>query len=145
METKKANISLNCSYVGGHLTNDPEYKMTSSGIAIANFTVAVNRKYKSGEEWKEEAEYIRIKCFKNIAERAKSILSKGTSIIVIGRIHTSSWEDNGVKKYITEVIADNFQKIDPSNLEGKPKQEKEEETEEDLPREDDIDVKDIPF
>ena len=142
MENAKSNLNVNCSYVGGHITNDPEYKQTPSGTAIANMTVAVNRKYKSGEELKSEVEFIRVKLFTKLAETAKAILKKGDTVLVIGRIHTSSWDDaNGSKKYMTEVIADNFQKVDPK-IDFSIKQETEE-VEDEIGKE--IDKMDIPF
>ena len=114
MENSKSNLNVNCSYVGGHITADPEYKMSAGGTAIANITVAINRSYKQGEEWKKEVEFIRVKLFSRLAETANSILKKGDTVLVIGRIHTSSWEDNvGVKKYMTEVVAESLQKVDP--------------------------------
>jgi len=142
METSKSNLNINTVYVGGHITNDPEYKTTAGGIAIANMTVAVNRSYKQGEEWKKEVEFIRVKLFGRFADTAKSILAKGDTVLITGRIHTSSWEDNGTKKYMTEVIAENMQKVDPKN----DFSTKEERTDEPPITEDnEIDTKDIPF
>jgi single-strand DNA-binding protein len=145
METSKSNLNVNTVYVGGHITADPEYKTTGGGVAIANMTVAVNRSYKQGEEWKKEVEFVRIKLFGKFADTAKGILSKGDTVLITGRIHTSSWEDNGVKKYMTEVIAENMQKVDPK-IDLGPKKEKEEEIEtvEDEP-DNEIDTKGIPF
>jgi single-strand DNA-binding protein len=109
-------------------------------------TVAVNRKYKSGEEWKSEVEFIRVKLFTKLAETAKAILKKGDTVLVIGRIHTSSWDDaNGAKKYMTEVIADNFQKVDPKT-DFSTKEEREDEppiVEDEIGNE--IEKMDIPF
>jgi len=142
METAKSNLNINTVYVGGHITNDPEYKTTVGGIAIANMTIAVNRSYKQGEEWKKEVEFIRVKLFGRFADTAKSILSKGDTVLVTGRIHTSSWEDNGSKKYMTEVIAENMQKVDPkANLSTKEERDDEPPVVED----NEIDTKGIPF
>ena len=143
METTKSNLNVNSSYVGGHITADPEYKTTAGGIAIVNMTIAVNRSYKQGEEWKKEVEFIRVKLFSKLAETANSILKKGDTVLVIGRIHTSSWDDaNGVKKYMTEVIAENFQKVDPKTDFSTKKEAEEIEPVED---QSEIDTKEIPF
>jgi len=143
METTKSNLNVNTAYIGGHITNDPEYKTTGGGVSIANMTVAVNRSYKSGEEWKKEVEFVRVKLFGKFAETAKAILKKGDTVLITGRIHTSSWEDNGVKKYMTEVIAENMQKVDPKT-DFSTKKEAEEEIEA-VEDQSEIDTKDIPF
>jgi single-strand DNA-binding protein len=143
MENAKSNLNVNSCYVGGHITADPEYKLTGGGTAVANMTVAVNRNYKQGEEWKKEVEFIRVKLFSRLAETANSILKKGDTVLVIGRIHTSSWEDNtGIKKYMTEVIAENFQKVDPKT-DFSTREKPEEDLEDEIGKE--IEKIDIPF
>lgn len=90
----------------GNITRDPDLKYTPSGTAVLNFSVATSRSYKSGDEWKEQVEFTNVVLWRN-AESAASRIRKGTRVLVDGRLQTQSWEKDGVKKYRTEVVADN--------------------------------------
>lgn len=92
----------------GNLTDDPELRFTPSGAAVANFTVASNRRYtdRSGNQ-QEEATFMRVNCWRDMAENVAESLHKGDRIIVIGRIRVRSYEDQtGQTKWITEIEAD---------------------------------------
>ncbi len=92
----------------GNLTDDPELRFTPSGAAVANFTVASNRRYKdrSGND-QEETTFMRVNCWRDMAENVAESLHKGDRIIVIGRIRVRSYEDqSGQTKWITEIEAD---------------------------------------
>jgi single-strand DNA-binding protein len=90
----------------GRLTKDPEIRYTQSSTAVCNFTLAVNRRFqKQGEERK--ADFIPVVVWGKQAEFCSKYFEKGRQVAVVGRIETSSWEDNeGKKRYKTEVIAD---------------------------------------
>ena len=92
----------------GNLTDDPELRFTQGGAAVANFTVASNRRYtdRSGNQ-QEETTFMRVNCWRDMAENVAESLHKGDRIIVIGRIRVRSYEDqSGQTKWITEIEAD---------------------------------------
>ena len=99
---------MNKSILLGRLTKAPEIRMSSANndMLIANFTLAVNRKYvKPGEE--RQADFINIVAYSKLAEFANKYLRQGLQICVCGRIQTRNYEDkNGIKHYVTEVIAE---------------------------------------
>ncbi len=99
---------LNKVQLMGNVTNDPDLRFTPSGSAVLNFSIATNRSYKVGEEWKEEVAFHNIVVWRNAESLAKR-LKKGTRIYVEGRLNTRSWDDTetGKKNYKTEVIVDN--------------------------------------
>lgn len=94
----------------GHLGEKPEVKFTTSGTAVANLSLATNESWKDASgEVKEKTEWHRIVVFGKRAETAGEWLSKGQLILVEGKLQTRSWEDkDGVKRYTTEVICENF-------------------------------------
>lgn len=97
----------------GNLTSDPELRYTANGTPVANFSVATNRRYKVGEEWKDEVEYHNVVIFGNLADSFGKRTHKGTRVQIVGRLRTSSWDgQDGQKKYKTEIIADDAFLID---------------------------------
>ena len=102
----------------GRLTKDPELKFTSSNIAVVTFTLAVNRNF-SNSEGKEEADFIQCVAWRKTAENVGKYVRKGSLVGVDGRIQTRNYEaQDGTKRYITEVVADNVRFLD-----SKPKDE----------------------
>lgn len=100
----------------GNMTNDPELKFTPSGTAVLNFSMATNRRYKQGEEWKDEVAYHNIVVWGNLAQGLATRAKKGTRVLVDGRLQTRSWEGNdGKKNYRTEIVANNVLLIDRFN------------------------------
>lgn len=98
---------MNKSILLGRLTKAPEIRFSQkSQIKVANFTLAVNRKYVApGEE--RQTDFINIVAYSKLAEFAEKYLKQGLQICVGGRIQTRNWEDkNGQKRYATEVIAE---------------------------------------
>jgi single-strand DNA-binding protein len=103
--------SLNKVFLMGNLTRDPELRYVPSGTAVANFSVAVNRVYKdkAGEK-KEEATFVRVVVWGKIAEVCGEYLTKGSPVLVEGRLQSRSWEgQDGQKKNTLEVVADSVQ------------------------------------
>ena len=98
------NISL-----VGRLTKDPEVKFTSSNIAYARFTLAVNRTF-SGPSGEREADFIQCIAWRRQAENLARFVKKGSLVGVEGRIQTGSYDDkDGIRKYTTDVVADSVQ------------------------------------
>ncbi len=101
---------LNKAIIIGNLTRDPEQKALPSGVTVTSFSVATNRVYKDKDGNKQEqADYHNIVVFGRQAETAGQYLKKGQSVLIEGRMQTRSWEQDGVKKYRTEIIADRVQ------------------------------------
>ena len=101
---------LNKAIIIGNLTRDPEKKALPSGIAVTSFSVATNRTYKDKNGAKQDAtEFHNIVVFGRQAETAGQYLKKGQSVLVEGRLQTRSWEQDGVKKYRTEILASTVQ------------------------------------
>ena len=104
-----ANISINRVILAGNLVRDPETRFLPSGVAVASFSIAVNRRYKSNNEVKEEVSFFDISVFGKAGENCAEYLSKGRSVLVEGRLRQRSWETDGVKRSKIEVVADNVQ------------------------------------
>lgn len=101
---------VNKAIVIGNLTRDPEQRALPSGIAVTNFSLATNRVYKDKDGNKQEqADYHNVVVFGRQAETAAQYLKRGQSVYVEGRMQTRSWEQDGQKKYRTEIIADRVQ------------------------------------
>ena len=88
----------------GRLGKEPEVRALENGSTRATFTLATSEIYKDKEGKKiEQTEWHNIVCWRNKAEFAEAYLSKGKLIYLEGKLRTRSWEDNGIKKYITEI------------------------------------------
>jgi single-strand DNA-binding protein len=99
--------SFNRVILLGNLTRDPEVRYIPSGTAVASFAIAVNRRYKQGEEMKDEVSYIDIVVFGKTAENCGQYLNKGDAILVEGRLQQRRWDDkdSGQKRSKVEVVA----------------------------------------
>jgi single-strand DNA-binding protein len=91
----------------GNLTKDPELRYTPNGAAVSTFRIAVNTRYKQGEENKEETLFIDTVVFGKQAENCSQYLSKGSQVLVEGRLQERRWESDGQQKSKFEVIAQN--------------------------------------
>ena len=99
----------------GRLTRDPELRYTGSNTAVATFTLAVNRTF-SNQQGEREADFINIVVWRKQAENVKNYLTQGSQVAVEGRIQTRSYDDqNGQKRYVTEVVADNVEFLGSKN------------------------------
>lgn len=107
MESHMANG--NTVVLVGNLTDDPELRFTSSGQALAKFTLAVNRRWqnRSTNEWQEDTSFIRCTCWGEQAERIAESLQKGARTIVTGRLQENKWETKeGEKRSTIEINVD---------------------------------------
>ncbi len=101
---------LNKVYLIGNLTRDPELKALPSGIKVCSFGLATNRIYKDKDgQRKESTEFHNVVVFARIAELSAQYLKKGSQALVEGRMQTRSWDQDGQKKYRTEIVAENIQ------------------------------------
>ncbi len=90
----------------GNLTRDPEMRYTPQGTSVCNFGMAVNRKYRQGDEMKEEVTFINIVVFGKQADTCGQYLNKGSSALVEGRLQERRWEtEDGQKRSRHEVVA----------------------------------------
>ena len=106
--------SVNKVILIGNLGSDPELKYTPSGAAVTNFNVATNEVWNDKDGNKQErTEWHRVVLWRKLAEIAGEYLKKGSKVYLEGRLQTRSWEDkDGVKRYTTEVVADNMTMLD---------------------------------
>jgi single-strand DNA-binding protein len=93
----------------GRLTKDPELRYTPSGVAVATFTLAVNRQF-SNKQGEREADFISIIAWRQLAELCANYLKKGSQAGLEGRLQTRTYDNKeGKRVYVTEVVADNVQ------------------------------------
>jgi single-strand DNA-binding protein len=93
----------------GNITDDPELRFTPSGAAVANFTVAVNRRTRTQSgEWEDKLDgFFRCNCWRDMAENVAESLQKGSRVMVVGRLQQRSWEDQeGNRRSAFEVQVD---------------------------------------
>lgn len=99
---------LNHIVIMGRLVRDPELRRTGNGIAVASFTVAVDRDFKSGENGQKETDFIDCVAWRSTGEFVSKYFSKGSMIVVSGRLQGRSWTDkDGNKRKTTEIVAAN--------------------------------------
>lgn len=90
----------------GNLTRDPEVRYTPQGTSVCNFGIAVNRRYKQGDEVKEEVTFINVVVFGKQADTCGQYLNKGKTVLVEGRLQERRWEtEDGQKRSKYEVVA----------------------------------------
>ncbi len=102
---------INKAIIVGRLGRDPELRYTPDGTAVANFSVATSEEWKdknSGEK-KERTEWHRIVAWRRLGEICGEYLSKGRQVYVEGKLQTRSWEQDGVTRYTTEIVATDVQ------------------------------------
>lgn len=149
---------LNKAMIIGRLTRDPESRNIPTGQLVSNFSVATNRTWKDKSGAKQEkVEFHNIVVFGKLAEICKQYLSKGKKVFIEGRLQTSSWDDqNGQKKYKTEIVAENMQMLDSlssgtnnSSQNSSQNTSKKEDNNDlpmiDLETEEEINIEDVPF
>lgn len=97
----------------GRLTRDPELRYTSSGVAVATFTLAVNRNF-TNQQGERQADFINCVVWRRPAENVANYLRKGSLMGVDGRLQTRSYEDQtGRRVFVTEVVAESVQFLEP--------------------------------
>ena len=106
-------MSVNKCLFIGNLTADPEIRTMPNGEQVANFSIALNEKYKVKDgNIVENVEYVRIVLYRRFAEIAGQYLTKGSQVYIEGRLKTRKWQDsNGQDRYTTEIQGDNLQML----------------------------------
>jgi single-strand DNA-binding protein len=98
--------SFNSVTLMGNLTRDPDLRYTSGGSPVCSFGLAINHKYTSNGEKKEEVTFVDITVWGRVAENCNEYLSKGSSVILGGRLQLDSWQtDDGQKRSKLRVVA----------------------------------------
>ncbi|HCX9435616.1 TPA: single-stranded DNA-binding protein [Staphylococcus aureus] len=111
---------LNRTVLVGRLTKDPELRSTPNGVNVGTFTLAVNRTF-TNAQGEREADFINVVVFKKQAENVKNYLSKGSLAGVDGRLQTRSYDNkDGQRVFVTEVVADSVQFLEPKNNNQQP-------------------------
>lgn len=96
----------------GRLTRDPELRYTTNGAAVAQFTVAVNRRF-TNSQGERDADFINCTIWRKAAENFTNFTHKGSLVGLDGRIQTSSYEKDGQRVYRTDVVIENFSLLSP--------------------------------
>ncbi len=133
---------MNKAILVGNLTKDPEQRTTQSGIAVTSFAVAVQRKHKDAEG-NTQADFIPVVCWRGLAENVAKYCSKGSKVGVVGTIQTRNYDDaNGVRRYVTEIVADEVEFL---NSKGERQQGTQDSFTEDLTDFEPMDDAELPF
>ncbi len=103
---------LNLCLFIGRLGKEPEIKYLPDGKPVANFSIACGQTWKDKQgEKQEKTEWVRVVAFGKLAEIIGNYLHKGSQVHISGRMQTREWEKDGVKRYSTEVVADQMQML----------------------------------
>ena len=117
-----SSLNLNKVVLCGRMTADPELKQTASGIAVVSFTLAVNRRYQTKNAdgaQAQQADFISVVAWRQTAEFISRYFRKGSALCITGSIQTRTWQDQqGQKRYATEVVADEAMFVDSKNDAG---------------------------
>lgn len=107
-------MDLNKAMIIGNVVRDPEVRTTPSGQTVASFSVATNLNWTDSQGQKQsKAEFHNVVAWRKLAEIIGQYVKKGTKIYIEGRIETRSWDDqNAIKRYRTEIVADNMILLD---------------------------------
>jgi single-strand DNA-binding protein len=99
--------ALNRVQLIGHLGKDPESRFTPTGKKVAQFSIAISQRWKSGGETKEYTEWVNVEAWGRLGEVAQQYLKKGSLVYLEGRLKTDKYEDKdkGETKYYTKVVA----------------------------------------
>ncbi|MDJ1110654.1 single-stranded DNA-binding protein [Macrococcus sp. S115] len=106
---------INRVVLTGRLTKNPEFRVTTSGVSVATFTLAVNRMF-TNDQGEKQADFINCVTFRKQAENVNNFLSKGSLVGVDGRLQSRSYDNKeGQRVFVTEVICDSVQFLEPKN------------------------------
>ncbi len=100
---------INLVTLVGRLTREAELKYTNSGLAVCKFSLAVNRRKRSGEQWTDEVSYFDVVLWGKQGEAIQQYLGKGKQIAVSGELRQNRWEQDGQSRSKVEIVASNVQ------------------------------------
>src|SRR5215510_5757145 len=103
--------SFNRVILVGNLTRDPELRYIPSGTAVSEIGLAVNDRVKRGDQWVDEATFVDVTLWGRTAEIANEYLSKGSSVLIEGRLKLDRWEKDGQKHSKLRVVGERLQML----------------------------------
>ena len=103
--------SFNKVVLVGNLTRDPELRYISSGTAVSDIGLAVNDRVKRNDQWVDEVTFVDITLWGRTAEVANEYLSKGSPVLIEGRLKLDQWEKDGQKRSKLKVVAEKMQML----------------------------------
>ena len=110
---QKEVAKMNKVVLIGNLTKAPELTTTTNGVAVCKFTVAVGRRF-ANADGEKETDFINCVCWRAVAENCGKYLTKGSKVCVVGAMQTRTYDaQDGTKRYITEVMADEVEFLTP--------------------------------
>ena len=115
-----ASRGVNKVILVGNVGNDPEVRYMPNGNAVANVSVATSDSWKdrnTGDQ-QERTEWHRVVFFNRLAEIVEQYVKKGTKLYLEGRLQTRSWEQDGAKRYSTEIVSNEMQMLDSRGAGG---------------------------
>ena len=102
----------------GNLTKDPEISTTTTGVSVCRFTLAISRRY-ANADGERETDFINVVVWRTLADNCHKFLKKGSKVGVVGNIQSRSYDaTDGSKRYVTEVIAEEFEFISTKTADG---------------------------
>ena len=117
-----SSLNLNKVILCGRLTADPELKQTTNGFNVVSFSLAVNRRYQSKSAdgtQAQQTDFINVVAWRQTADFITRYFRKGSALCITGSIQTRTWQDQqGQKRYATEVVADEAMFVDSKNESG---------------------------
>jgi single-strand DNA-binding protein len=106
-----AGYTMNTITVSGNLVRDPELRYMNNGNPVLNFAIAVNNRKKVGNDWQDDPCFIGVTVFGKQAETLGENLNKGSKVVVSGRIQQRSWEKDGQKRTLIEIVAEQIEPV----------------------------------
>ena len=112
-----ASRGINKVILLGNLGQDPEVRHMPSGGAVTNISIATSESWKDKEtgQQQDKTEWHKVVFFNRLAEIAGEYLKKGSKVYIEGSLRTRSWEQEGIKRYATEIVASDMQMLDSKN------------------------------
>lgn len=105
---------MNKVFLTGNLTRDPEHRQTASGVSMCTFGIAVQRRFANADGTRD-ADFFNVTSWRSTADFCANNLTKGRKVAISGYIQTRSYEQDGVKRYATDIIADEVEILSPRN------------------------------
>lgn len=107
---------MNKVFLIGNLTKDPEMRSTQSGVAVCNFTIAVNRRFRNQQTGQQETDFLNVIAWRQLAELCNKYLAKGRKVAVTGSIQTRTYETkDGSKRTTWDIVADEVEFLTTQN------------------------------
>lgn len=142
---------MNKAFLIGNLTKDVDLRKTNAGKDVASCSIATNESYKDKDGNKQTvAQFHNLVVWGKQATVFAQYLKKGSKVFVAGKLQTRSWDDNGVKKYMTEIVVNEFEFLTPKSQstggdDYSQPSNSDNSSQPDAQVEDEINVEDIPF